>query len=410
VLLALGNGLEFVEWYYAALLAGGVVAAANPALKAPELAAIERDFEPSLLVLPDGVLRKAAPPTGDPRIAVVQYTSGTTGEPKGAMMSHANLVANALQNARWFGWTGEEVVLGNLPFCHTWGMCICLNSTFACGATLALPGDLGTTDAVERFGATVLYGSATQFHRLLALPAEDARKLATLRHCKAGAMLTQGNLKERWDAFCPWAPLQQGYGLTEASPESHDNPPERFRPGTVGVPLQDTDCRICDPADPGRALPPGEAGEVQLRGPQVTLGYWKRPEATEAAFHDGWLRTGDLGVMDADGYLRIVDRLKDLIKFRGWSVHPGNVEERLLRHPAVAEAAVVGLSDPVDGEVPVAFVVLRDPATAEELQAHCAAGLAPFETPRLFRVVDAIPRNLVGKPLRRLLRDRLNRA
>jgi long-chain acyl-CoA synthetase len=157
-------------------------------------------------------------------------------------------------------------------------------------------------------------------------------------------------------------------------------------------------------------LPPGEAGEVQLLGPQVTRGYWRAPEVTRAAFHEGWLRTGDLGVMDEEGYLQIVDRLKDLLKFRGWSISPNTIEECLLLHPAVAEAVVVGKQDPVDGDLPVAFVVPRQSVGADELQGHCRERLAAYQVPRMVLFVQDIPKNAVGKPLRRTLRDRLNRS
>lgn len=237
------------------------------------------------------------------------------------------------------------------------------------------------------------------FHRLLDRPRAE---LPSLRHVKAGAMLTQGALKERWDERYPQAPLQQGYGLTEASPESHNNPPRRFKAGTVGVPIQDTECRIVDPAL--LDVKEGASGEVLLRGPQVTSGYWRRDESPLA---DGWLRTGDVGAMDAEGYLTIVDRLKDMLKFRGYTVSPNAVEERLLRHPAVREAVVVGRPDERDGDVPVAFVVREGGATDAEILAHCRAGLAPYEVPREVVFVEAIPRNAVGKPLRRVLRDGL---
>jgi long-chain acyl-CoA synthetase len=322
------------------------------------------------------------------------------------MMSHRNLVANALQNARWFRWTAAERTLGVLPICHTWGLCICLNSTFAVMGTLVLVRRFDPQETLAlaaRHKATVLYGSATMFHRLLDEPPAD---LPALRHVKAGAMLTQGRLKERWDERYPRAPLQQGYGLTEASPESHNNPPHRFKAGTVGVPIQDTHCRIVD-AD-GREAKEGAPGEVLLQGPQVTSGYWRRPD--ESPFLDGWLRTGDVGVMDGEGYLTIVDRLKDMLKFRGYTVSPNAIEERLLRHPAVREAVVVGRPDERDGEVPVAFVVRAAAATAEELLAHCRAGLAPYEVPREVVFLDAIPKNAVGKPLRRALRDSVGRA
>jgi long-chain acyl-CoA synthetase len=355
-------------------------------------------------------------------VAVLQYTSGTTASAKGAMMTHRNLVANALQNARWFGWSGEEVTLAVLPLCHTWGMCCCLNSTIAVGGTLVLADQRkgfdpdATCAEVERARATVLYGSATMFHRLMEGDAKTLarrqKQLLSLRHVKAGAMLSQGSLKPRWDAFCVNAPLRQGYGLTEASPESHNNPPERFKAGTVGVPIQDTEARIVDAEDASRELPAGQAGEVLLRGPQITLGYWRRPEATKAAFHEGWLKTGDIGVMDAEGYLSIVDRKKDLLKFRGFSISPNTIEEALLRHPSVREAVVVGRLDERDGEVPTAFVVLKsaadEPSAEATLKAHCEGSLAQYERPRAYYFVNEIPKNHVAKPLRRVLRDQLN--
>jgi long-chain acyl-CoA synthetase len=404
VLLRMANTVSAVVAFYGALRAGSVVVPSSPQIGEAELAAQVADSEAKITVGEDespgeGPVPPEPPPSA---LAVLQYTSGTTGRPKAAMMSHGNLVANALQNARWFGWTADETTLGVLPICHTWGLCICLNSTFAVGGTLVLVPRFDPQETLAlaaRHRATVLYGSATMFHRLLDQPRAE---LPALRHAKAGAMLTQGRLKDRWDERYPHAPLQQGYGLTEASPESHNNPPRRFKAGTVGVPIQDTQCRVVDAA--GRDVKEGAPGEVLLRGPQITSGYWRRPD--ESPFLDGWLRTGDVGVMDAEGYLTIVDRLKDMLKFRGYTVSPNAVEDRLLRHPAVREAVVVGRRDERDGDVPVAFVVRAGTVTAEELVAHCRAGLAPYETPREVVFVDAIPKNAVGKPLRRELRVR----
>ena len=404
VLLRLPNVAEFPVAYYGGLRAGCIVVPASPALGIAALAALRADTEPALEI--DGGVGAGEPPPVEPfDVAVLQQTSGTSGRPKAAIMTHANLVANALQNARWFSWTADEINLAVLPLCHTWGMCVCLNSTFAVQGTVVLARRFDapeTLDLVAHHGATVLYGSTTMFHRLLDAPFAE---LPTLRHVKAGAMLTQGDLKRRWDARYPHAPMQQGYGLTEASPECHNNPPRRFRAGTVGVPIQDTDCRLVDAE--GRVVGPGESGEVCLQGPQITRGYWRQPEETARAFVDGWLRTGDVGVMDADGYLTIVDRLKDMLKFRGYTVSPNRVEEALLAHDAVAEAVVVGRRHDVDGEVPTAFVVLKRAATDDELLRHCRALLARYEVPREVVRVDAIPRNAVGKPLRRELRARL---
>lgn len=408
VLLRMSNSAASVIAYYGALRAGCVVVPSSPRIGLHEVSAQLADSEARLTVGEDEEPGSGEPPPSPPSsgLAVLQYTSGTTGPPKAAMMSHGNLVANAFQNARWFGWTATVRNLGVLPICHTWGLCVCLNSTFAVGGTLLLVRRFDPEETLELLAlhrATVLYGSATMFHRLLDLP---PAKLPSLRHAKAGAMLSQGRLKERWDERYPRAPLQQGYGLTEASPESHNNPPHRFKAGTVGIPIQDTECRIVDAA--GLEVKEGVAGEVCLRGPQVTSGYWRRPH--ESPFLDGWLRTGDVGIMDAEGYLTIVDRLKDMLKFRGYTVSPNAVEERLLRHPAVREAVVVGRMDERDGEVPVAFVVPAAAATAEDLLEHCRAGLAPYEVPREVLFVDAIPRNAVGKPLRRELRDGMKRT
>jgi long-chain acyl-CoA synthetase len=384
VLLRLPNSIDFVVAYYAALRAGGIVSAASPELGTAAWEHQRKDVDPVLTL--EGPAGSGQPPQPErTELAVLQYTSGTTGAAKGAVMTHANLVANALQNARWFGWTRNEINLCVLPLFHTWGMSVCLNSTMAVGGTLVLaPGfdPAETLALVERHRATVLYGSATMFHRLLDVA---THAVPSLRHVKAGAMLTQGSLKERWDERYPHAPLQQGYGLTEASPESHNNPPHRFKAGTVGVPIQDTDCKIVD-------------GEVWLKGPQVCRGYWG-----EEPFESGWLRTGDMGTIDEDGYLTIVDRKKDILKFRGYTVVPNAVEECLLAHPAIREAVVVGRADERDGEIPVAFVV-ADPVEDEALFEHCRARLARYEVPREFRRVDAIPKNAVGKPLRRKLR------
>jgi len=350
VLLRMSNTWTSVVAFYGALRAGAVVVPSSPQIGDDELSAQLADSG-AVLTLHAGEDPGEGPvpePPAPADLAVLQYTSGTTGRPKAAMMSHRNLVSNALQNARWFGWTARERTLGVLPVCHTWGLCICLNSTFAVGGTLVLVprfDPLETLALAARHRATVLYGSATMFHRLLDAP---ARKLPALRHVKAGAMLTQGRLKERWDERYPHAPLQQGYGLTEASPESHNNPPQRFKAGTVGVPIQDTHCRTVD--EHGRDVKEGAPGEVLLKGPQVTMGYWQRPD--ESPFLDGWLRTGDVGVMDAEGYLTIVDRLKDMLKFKGFTVSPNAIEEWLLRHAGVREAVVVGRRDEVDGEVP----------------------------------------------------------
>lgn len=445
--LVLPNCPEFVASFHGALSQGLVVTPAGPHLPAPELAPLLADADPRVIVCDtarrdavDAALRRAglvgrhvvavdpAAPLrpGDVRdavaahaaspsdLAVLQYTSGTTGGLKAAEMTHRNLVANAAQNNVWFSWGPGDVVLGALPLCHTWGLSCVLNASIAARARIVLlrsAEPAATLRAIADERVTIAYGSATFFHRLLDAAGPDApRALATLRYVKAGAMLVGGDLYERWTAAVPGVPMVNGYGLTEASPEVTNNPPHARRPGTVGLPLPGTQIRLGVPDDPESEAPPGAEGEVQVRGPQVCRGYWRRPDATAAAFtSSGWLRTGDLAAFDEAGYLVIRDRLKDLIKFRGWSVVPGEVERALREHPDVAEAAVVGVPHRVDGEVPVAYLVLRSGCDAPgeaALRAHLDARIARHAHPRRFSVVSEIPKNHVGKPLRRVLRER----
>jgi len=452
ILIVLPNCPEFLAVHQGTVLAGLVAAAAAPHLTPGELAEMVRIVEPRVVVcdasarpgvdaalaeagvggtpvlavepgLPGefagGGVAEAEPfPAAPHDVAVLQFTSGTTGGVKAATMSHGNLVANALQNDLWFGWSDADVVLGALPLCHTWGTCCVMNAGLAARARIALlrrfdPDEVLAT--IAREGVTVAYGSATMFHRLLdAAGVHGPERFRTLRYVKAGAMLVGGDLVRRWSSAVPAVPMVNGYGLTEASPEVTNNPPQAPRVGTVGVPLPGTEIRLApvDLTDAGDEDTAARgAGEVQIRGPQVTSGYWRRPDATSRAFTaDGWLRTGDLGRFDESGYLVLVDRLKDLIKHRGWSVVPAEVERALREHPAIEEACVVGAPDARDGEVPVAFVVLREGHAAPDdaaLSAHLATRLASYKRPRGVLVVEEIPKNHVGKPLRRVLRERI---
>ncbi len=455
VLLWLPNCPEFVTQYYGALRAGCIVTAASMHLTAEELSRVLTDTDATIAIIDmrralefDAAVRASSTP--EPRtyyiepgkeyapnplrdsdllpsvitppppprcrpeldVAVLQYTSGTTGGLKAAMMSHRNLVANALQNNQWFGWTERDVILGALPLYHTWGMCCVLNASVAAGAAMVLleqfhPKDV--LEAIERHKVSVAYGSATMFLRLLdAAGADAARVFSSVRYVKAGAMMVTAMLPEKWKAACPQVPMINGYGLTEASPEVTNNPPQAVKQSTVGLPLPGTEVRLCESDNPTKEVERGKEGEVQVKGPQVMLGYWNQMESTHAVIIDGgWLRTGDLGKFDDDGYLKIVDRLKDLIKFRGYSVYPSEVERVLLTHPAVAEACVVGLPDPIDGEIPVAFLVFKPgaPQDITDLPRFVEPHLASFKRPRRFHIVSEIPKNSVGKPLKRVLRE-----
>ncbi len=342
--------------------------------------------------------------------AVIQQTGGTTGFSRGAVMSHENLIANAVQNATWFGWTPDDVIMGLLPFCHTWGLCTCVNSPIYAGAKVV---SLERYDAekafelVQQHGITVWYGAASLFIMLLAHPALKHAKLSSLRYVKAGAMPIPHDLPKRWED-ATGVKFVTGYGLTEASPETHDSPLERVKAGSVGIPLPDTDAKIVDADDPSRELPPGVSGELLIKGPQVMREYWNQPAETEAAFHDGWLRTGDIAYMDDDGYFYIVDRRKDLIKYKGHSIYPHELENILYKHAAVRECAVIGKPDAEAGELPKAFVALKDGcnASAEEILGYCAALVAPQKKVREVEFVKEIPKNRVGKVLRRKLRAR----
>jgi long-chain acyl-CoA synthetase len=290
-------------------------------------------------------------------------------------------------------------------------MCCVLNATIAAGASMVLVEKFdpdACLDALMEHQVSVVYGSGTMFLRLLESAGPDAERcFASVRYVKAGAMLIGSRLPELWARACPRVPMINGYGLTEASPEVCNNPPHRVKPGTVGVPIAGTELRLCDPENPATEVEPGGEGEVQVRGPQVMLGYWDNIEATRDVFVDGWLRTGDVGAFDEEGYLRIVDRIKDLIKFRGYSVYPSEVEAVLLKHPSIAEAAVVGRTDPMEGEVPVAYLVLRHGADSDlsDLPAFLEPHLAAYKRPRRFHAVTEIPKNAVGKPLKRVLRE-----
>lgn len=346
--------------------------------------------------------------------AILQYTSGTTGRHKIALMSHRNLVANALQNNRWFGWTQDDVILGALPFYHTWGLSCVLHAAVAAGASIALLPKFDADEVqrtITQHNVSVAYGSGTMFHRLLDAAGDNANEVFKgLRYVKAGAMLIQSSLTERWEAAVPDVPMINGYGLTEASPEVCNNPPKRTKPNTVGIPLPGTEIRIVDPEQPEIVLDNGEQGEIQCRGPQVTLGYWSDPRATrQAILPGGWLRTGDIGLFDDEGYLIIVDRIKDLIKFRGVSLIPSAIERVLCTHPLVNEAVVVGIPDDVDGEIPAAALVLDGDHSElpTEFTDWVAENLSGYDVPRQFNVIEEVPKNKVGKPLRRGVRELL---
>ncbi|MFI6515933.1 AMP-binding protein [Spirillospora sp. NPDC050679] len=344
-------------------------------------------------------------------LAAIQYTGGAEGRPKGAMLTHRNLVANACQQHAWdFGSReGREATLAVLPIFHAFGLTSCLVApVMKAGAVVLLPrfDRERVLAALRRHRPTVFPGVPTLYEQVLDTPGLRARDLDSVRVFISGAMAMPPSTAERLEALGGHR-LIQCYGLTEASPAVTANPlTGDARNTTVGVPLPLTDVVVVDRDEPTRVLPPGAAGELVVRGPQVFAGYWNQPLATARALSKGWLRTADIGVLSADGFVTVVDRRDDMIKVSGFSVSPGEVEEVLRRHPAVLDCAVVGAPDRRRGERVVAHVVEHPayPFSADELRRHCERSLTRYKVPAEFVPRADLPRNAIGKVVRRRLR------
>ncbi|MHA7264247.1 long-chain-fatty-acid--CoA ligase [Arthrobacter sp. TMN-37] len=360
-------------------------------------------------------LKPGHPRPGAGDTAVLQYTSGTTGYPKGAVLTHRNLLANAAQGRAWVPGLveGEEVVYAVLPMFHAYGLTLCLTFAMSIGARLVLfprfDVDL-VLKAARKSPPTFLPAVPPIYDRLAAAAEERGADLTSIRFAISGAMNLPPATVARWEK-ATGGYLVEGYGLTETSPVALGNPigPTR-RPGTVGVPLPNTEIRVVDPDSPEIERAPGEAGELLIRGPQVFSGYWRKPEETEAALLEGgWFRTGDIVTVDADSYVSIVDRIKELIITGGFNVAPTEVEEALRAFGPVTDAAVVGLPRSGGGEDVVAAVVLADGQSLDEesLRRRCRDALAAYKVPRRIFAVDELPRSLIGKVLRREVRTRL---
>ena len=357
-------------------------------------------------------------PAVDPAagVALLPYSSGTTGLPKGVELTHANLVTAVRQVSRGLRITDRDTLLAVAPFSHIMGFVVTLAVPLSAGATVVTmprfdPGRF--LELIERHRVTVLVGAPPMLRVLTGHPAAAAADLSSLELVVCGGAALSAAAQEALAARLPRATVGQAWGLTETTVGL--SMPDREAgsvPGTVGRVMPNTELRVVDPAS-GRDLGPGEPGELLGRGPQVMAGYRNRPGATAAMVGpDGWLRTGDLGLVDAGGNVVIVDRLKELIKVRGHQVAPAELEALLAAHPAVADAAVVGREDPEDGEVPVAVVVPRPGADPDpgDLLAWVAERVAPHKRLRAIRFAEAIPRTPSGKLLRRALRDEARRA
>jgi long-chain acyl-CoA synthetase len=432
----LPNVPEFPVAYYGVLRAGGIVVPMNVLLKRREISFYLQDSGAKLLlawhgfrdeacdgaadagvkpieVEPEGLAARLAghePVAGlaetDPDdTAVILYTSGTTGKPKGAELTHANLSRNADVSART---TSEiaagDVVLGALPLFHSFGQTVAMNASLGVGACLTLvpkfePGDALAT--MQRDGVTHFYGVPTMYGALLHHPERESYDTSSLRICiTGGASMPVEVLRGFEEAF--GAKVMEGYGLSETSPVSCSNHPDRERKaGSIGTPIEGVEMKVVDEDD--NEVAQGEVGEIVIRGHNIMKGYWQRPDATEEAMRGGWFHTGDMAKTDEDGYFYIVDRKKDLIIRGGYNVYPREVEEVLYEHPKIREAAVVGVPhDEWGEEIGAAVVPMEDEElSSEEVSSYVKERLAAYKYPRLVWFIDELPKGPTGKILKR---------
>ncbi len=362
-------------------------------------------------------LLQAAPepiiPLPAPRdLAVLQYTGGTTGVPKAAMLTHANLMVNVAQINAWLPQVrfGEERVMGLLPFSHSFGLTACLNWPMSQGALIIVLPRFEISNflkAMKKHRPTMLPGVPTLFVALINDPRLPKLDLSALWACISGSAPLPLEVRDRFEALSGCTMLE-GYGLTEAAPITHFNPVQGKRPaGSMGMPLPGTLAKIVAQETGARELPAGEVGELIIQGPQVMRGYWRNPAETALVLKDGWLHTGDLARLDEDGYFYIVERKKDLIIAGGYKIYPREVEEVLYQHPGIKEAVAFGVPDAYRGETVKAVIVPKDGngLTAADIEAHCRRLLAVYKVPKIIEFRSELPKSLVGKVLRRVLKE-----
>jgi long-chain acyl-CoA synthetase len=344
-------------------------------------------------------------------VALLQYTGGTTGSPKGAMLTHFNLVANALQNKAWFpnAHEGQESVLAVAPFFHVYGMTIAMNLPLSSGSTLVLIPRFDIDEmlkAIDRYKPTLFPGVPTLYIAINNHPKAKKYDLSSLRECISGSASLPSEVREQFEKMTG-AILVEGYGLSEASPVTHSNILDSKQvPGSIGVPLPSTEAMVLN-LETNQPAKVGESGELLIRGPQIMKGYWNKPEATQATISaEGWLHTGDVATMNPEGYFFIVDRLKDMINCSGLKVYPKEVEEVLYQHPKIREAAVLGIPDSYRGETVKAVIVLQPGMTLTEKEVidFCAEPLAKYKIPKIIEFRSELPKSAVGKILKRNLK------
>jgi long-chain acyl-CoA synthetase len=353
-------------------------------------------------------------PTDD--VAILIYTGGTTGIAKGAMLSHHNITSNARQSGAWFPSIeeGREALLAALPFFHSYGLLAMNLSVLIAAKLIPMPNprDIHMILELTQHEKPTLFPGVPRLYVAVNEHPDVAKfDLKSIMACVSGAAPLPVAVAKEFERVTGGGQLVEGYGLTECSPVTHANPFNGPRkPGHIGMPIPDTDVRIISLDDPDKEMPTGEPGELCIKGPQVMLGYWRRPEETALAIRNGWFHTGDVAVMDTEGYFKIVDRLKDMIIVSGFNVYPNEVEDVLYHHPAISKAAVIGLPDDRTGERVKAYVILKDgqTLTAEELIAWCKdpeQGLTGYRAPKAIEFRDSLPETLVGKVLRRALQE-----
>ena len=469
--LVLPNIPQFVLAYYAILKAGGVVVAMNPAYKQRELEFQATDSEIEVLIgsgsaaqllqtvrdrlglrelilthledafemagwarepavshppdqesgfrwLRDLVLAQSPGSRAEVQVsaddmAILQYSGGTTGTPKGAVGLHRNLVANSLMFRRWLAGLvdGKESTLMAIPMYHVYGMVVGMSVSILLGAKMVLIPDPRNLENllrnIETYQTSFFPGVPTMYAMINQFPDVQAGKynLRSIRACISGSAPLPKEVKERFERLTG-AQLMEGYGLSEAPTATHCNPMfGEKRTGSIGLPLPDVDCQIISLEDGKTLLPTGEVGELLIRSPQVMQGYYNQPEETEKTLQGGWLRTGDIARMDADGYFYIVDRKKDMLKVSGFTVWPREIEQIIAGHPKVLDVSVAGVPDPIRGEVPKAWIVLQpgENLDRQEIIDWCKEALVYYKVPAQVEFLDALPRTLVGKVLRREL-------
>jgi len=442
------NSIEYIAGFFGILKAGGAVVPFSPAYSAREIGAQLSDSEPSAAIVDADIMesfvraggasiarekricmgkssgspspfladfefsrRKTVPlpPVAPDHLAVIAYSSGTLGVPKGVMLSHRNLATNLVQFRHQdpVPITDKDIFLNHLPFFHIYGMNVLMAEAISVGATQVIMSRFDPEELVRliaRHRATLLFTVPPVLLSLVHLPRIQDRDLSSLRYVNSGAAPLPPEVAREFRALTG-VPVKQGYGLTETSPTTNADFYARAELESVGPPVADTEEQVVHLQDHGKVLGAGEVGELWVRGPQVMRGYWRDPELTGRVLTDGWFHTGDLARMDERGYVFIVGRTKEMIKYKGYTVAPNELEALLLEHPQVKDCAVVGVPDREAGEIPKAFVVLKTGAAVDgdALMDFLRDKVAPYKRVRQVEIVDAIPRSPSGKILRRLL-------